>query len=148
MQEREQNALKAGSATVQRILIIDDEPDFTAVLAEVCRQPGRQVVTCNSTGDARSLFPDYRPDLVLLDIVMPEQDGIEFLQWACRQNEASHFILMTGFNPHYMQMAEKLAGLSGVNIVTTLQKPIPIQKLRQTLADLDTARHARSGHAA
>ncbi len=42
-------------------------------------------------------------------------------------------MFITGFNPHYMEMAEKLVSQSGTQVITTLQKPIHLQDLREAL---------------
>ena len=42
-------------------------------------------------------------------------------------------MFITGYNPHYMEMAEKLSALSGTQVITTLQKPVHLQALREAL---------------
>jgi two-component system, response regulator, stage 0 sporulation protein F len=63
-----------------RILIVDDEESVRDVLAEYFTEHGYDVVTAESGTQALASLPDYRPDLVLLDIRMPGLDGIETLR--------------------------------------------------------------------
>jgi len=42
-------------------------------------------------------------------------------------------MFITGYNPHYMEMAEKLSSLSGTQVITTLQKPVHLKALREAL---------------
>jgi response regulator of citrate/malate metabolism len=64
---------------------------------------------------------------------MPGEDGIEFLNWFSGQNFDIKVILVTGYNPHYMEMAQKLSSLTDTQIITTLQKPVHLQALREAL---------------
>jgi CheY-like chemotaxis protein len=65
----------------KRILVIDDDPDIQAVLEVVLHDLGGYVVTmCQSGSEALRVAPDFAPDLILLDMMMPEVDGVMTLQ--------------------------------------------------------------------
>lgn len=64
-------------ATGRLILIVDDEPDLTELLAYNIRRAGYDVLIAGNGVDALRLVDEHRPDLVLLDIMMPELDGKE-----------------------------------------------------------------------
>jgi len=69
-----------GSASTARVLIVDDEPANTTILERVLRQAG--YVELSITNDSRkavSLYEEFRPDIVLLDLHMPNVDGYEIL---------------------------------------------------------------------
>ena len=58
-----------------KILVIDDDASFTRLVEQVLTQKGYEVLTANNgQGGLRLLF-DHKPDLVLLDVVMPKMDG-------------------------------------------------------------------------
>ncbi len=59
----------------RKILIADDEPVFTRLVSEVLTGKGHEVLTAGDGREALRLFFDHRPDLVLLDVVMPRMDG-------------------------------------------------------------------------
>ena len=64
----------------EKILIVDDEEDILNFLELVLREKGYEVVTAGSGHDALTRAQLERPDLVLLDIMMPEMDGWEVLK--------------------------------------------------------------------
>lgn len=59
-----------------KILYVDDEDDIREVAAMALElEPGFEVRTCSSGAEAFSLVSGWRPDLILLDVMMPEMDG-------------------------------------------------------------------------
>ncbi|WP_372964248.1 response regulator [Marinobacter sp.] len=66
---------------VSRILCVEDDPDIRAI-AELALQDvgGFTAVLCGSGKEAIRVAPDFKPDLILLDVMMPEMDGPKTLQ--------------------------------------------------------------------
>lgn len=69
------------TSTAKKILIVDDEPDILEFLQYNLRKEGYQVVTASDGLQALQVAERELPDLILLDIMMPEMDGVE----TCRQ---------------------------------------------------------------
>jgi two-component system OmpR family response regulator len=68
------------TSTLQRILIVDDDPDILAIAQFALEQVGGfTVAICNSGHEALGLAPMWRPDLIILDLMMPEMDGWQTL---------------------------------------------------------------------
>lgn len=63
-----------------RVLVVDDEPGIRQALKQVLEYEGMQVKPAGSGGEAITLYPEYRPDLVFLDVKMAGLDGLETLQ--------------------------------------------------------------------
>jgi DNA-binding response OmpR family regulator len=63
----------------KKVMIIEDEPDAAELFAEMMRLNGFRVIKTYSSTPALSLIAQERPDLILLDIMMPEISGIEIL---------------------------------------------------------------------
>ena len=72
-------------ATATRLLLVDDEADLREPLAEYLSRQGFAVVQAASAAEARSRLREALPDLVLLDIMMPGEDGLSL----CRHVEAT-----------------------------------------------------------
>ena len=71
----------------KRILIADDEPNIVVSLEFLMRQKGYVVEVVNNGEDALRAIGEFRPDLVLLDVMMPRLSGYEFCQ-KVRENPA------------------------------------------------------------
>lgn len=69
------------------ILVVDDEPDIRNILQDVLQDEGYQVSLAENAEQARAQFRKHNPDLVLLDIWMPKEDGISVLKnWVDKQH--------------------------------------------------------------
>ncbi|MDR9406368.1 MAG: sigma-54 dependent transcriptional regulator [Spiribacter sp.] len=65
------------------VLVVDDEPDIRGLVREILEDEGYSVATADSAAEARAMLQRQRPDLVLLDIWMPGEDGISLLrEWS------------------------------------------------------------------
>jgi two-component system nitrogen regulation response regulator NtrX len=66
--------------STRQILIVDDEPDIRQIVGEILEDEGYSVSVAGDAASARSQFDKIHPDLVLLDIWMPGEDGISVLK--------------------------------------------------------------------
>ena len=64
----------------ENILVVDDEEKIRRILRQVLENEGYSVLEAQDGGEALSIFFSKRPALVILDVMMPEMDGIEFLK--------------------------------------------------------------------
>jgi EAL domain-containing protein (putative c-di-GMP-specific phosphodiesterase class I)/CheY-like chemotaxis protein len=111
----------------QKILVIDDECDIGELITAVARDLGFQ---CDATHEPVTFLEKLSPDthLVLLDLVMPEMDGIELLRLLGKRKCKAGIILMSGLSVRTIESAEKFAQALGLFIVGHLQKPFrPIE---------------------
>lgn len=110
-----------------KILIVDDNKELLELLQEYLLEHDFDVV-CSSNGrDARNMFVEFKPQIVITDIVMPDVDGIELLLRIREINPDIQVIAMSGGNEGhgdtYLQMADKL----GANLI--LNKPFSLSEL-------------------
>jgi DNA-binding NtrC family response regulator len=83
-----------------QILVVDDEVGIRELLSEILEDEGHQVALAESAGDARRIRERARPDLVLLDIWMPDTDGITLLkEWAASGQLNMPVVMMSGTRP-------------------------------------------------
>ncbi|GAB4313295.1 MAG: hypothetical protein Kow0059_04450 [Candidatus Sumerlaeia bacterium] len=80
------------------ILAVDDEMDILLIVKTALEGEGYKVVTAANGFDALATAEDIRPDLILLDIMMPEMDGFEVLDQLRRNENTMHIpiIMLTG----------------------------------------------------
>ena len=83
--------------TASRILVVDDEADIRGLLKEILSEEGYEVDVAADAGQARSSRASQVPDLVLLDIWMPDTDGITLLrEWSVTDGYDCPVVMMSG----------------------------------------------------
>ncbi|MEO1161432.1 MAG: response regulator, partial [Pseudomonadota bacterium] len=96
----------------QRVLIVDDDPIQKAALEQLFTASGSATVAVASNGlGAISTLENSAEsfDLIVLELVMPEYDGIELISYLESQNEKAALLLMSGLPRHVIDMSNTLA---------------------------------------
>src|SRR3989441_2246763 len=75
------------NAPLHRILVVDDEPDITALVAYHLAKAGYRVITATNGKDALQTAREERPDLVVLDLMLPDVSGYDVLAELRRRDE-------------------------------------------------------------
>lgn len=116
--------------TNNTILVVDDEIGIRELLSEILRDEGYRVALAENAEQARVWRNKTRPDLVLLDIWMPDTDGITLLKdWASNGMLTMPVIMMSGHGTIDTAVEATRIGAFGY-----LEKPIPLQKLLNTVS--------------
>ena len=117
-------------------IIIDDEPDVATYLAIVLRDHGWEALTANSAEDGLRLAEERVPDVVLLDVMMPERGGMSTLV-ALRKHPVLGevpVILVTGIQSHLTKDFEAYLGrFKHYHPDAYLEKPVKPELLLETL---------------
>ncbi len=116
-----------------KVLVVDDNAEFAEFVRTVADGLGHAVEVCANGALAKQSYRTFNPEIIVLDMVMPEIDGIEFVQWLATENCTSRLILVTGFNPNYTDVAKTIGMAKGLGKVTTLNKPVHLTDLRLAL---------------
>ena len=120
----------------RRLLIVDDEPRFATFVERVAEPLGYEVEVTNHGRDFQAAYVRKRPDVVVIDMVMPDIDGNELILWLVEQHSTADIIIITGYHPDYAVNARLLAEYKGLRSVVTLSKPLSVTRLREALVDL------------
>jgi DNA-binding NtrC family response regulator len=111
------------------ILVVDDEPDIRALIQEILEDEGYVVVTAENGEAARLSLRGRRPDLILLDIWMPDRDGISLLrEWGEDAGLPCPVIIMSGHGT--VETAVEATRLGAYDF---LEKPLSMAKLLLTI---------------
>lgn len=119
--------------TPQRLLVIDDEVEFGKFVGRVGRDLGLEVEVTAGPDRFKALLLSFKPDVIVMDMVMPNTEGIELIRWLSHERYPARVIVVTGYNPDYAKMAALMARAEGVVQVTTLFKPVRLGELRSAL---------------
>jgi DNA-binding NtrC family response regulator len=108
-----------------KILIIDDEIGIRELLSEILRDEGHDIVLAENATAARAARNAGRPDMVLLDIWMPDTDGITLLkEWAAGGQLNMPVVMMSGHGT-----IDTAVEATRIGAIDYLEKPIALQKL-------------------
>ena len=112
-----------------QILVVDDEMGIRELLFEILADEGHTVLLAENAAAARKCRSEKRPDLVLLDIWMPDTDGISLLkEWSSSGLLTMPVVMMSGHGT-----IDSAVEATRVGAIDFLEKPIALQKLLATV---------------
>lgn len=124
----------------KKILAVDDETDLLLIIKTALTSEGFEVITATNGPDALAMAEDERPDLVILDIMMPEMNGFEVLA-SLRNNPVTEripVIMLTGLSER-----EKIRDALSAGIDYYIVKPFQLHdlvcKVQLAIADAKNA---------
>lgn len=117
-----------------RILVIDDHHDSGELVRRVGEKAGFAVTVTTRADQFRDLCVSVAPQVICLDIVMPQEDGIELIRWLAQSGSKAAIYIITGHSPAYARAAVEIGRSQGLNIAGVLQKPVSLVSLRDMLA--------------
>jgi DNA-binding NtrC family response regulator len=110
--------------TQSRILIVDDEEEICEMLSDFLVERGYEAFHASTGTEALNLVKEVRPHLLLLDIRMPEMDGIEILRQIRSIDQEVCIIMITGY--HDVDIAKQALKLGASDFIT---KPVDLEYL-------------------
>lgn len=110
---------------MSKLLIVDDEVGIRELLSEILRDEGHDVLLAENAAAARAARNAGRPDMVLLDIWMPDTDGITLLkEWSANGQLTMPVVMMSGHGT-----IDTAVEATRIGAIDYLEKPIALQKL-------------------
>lgn len=113
--------------------MIDDELGFREFVGKVASSAGYEVEVTSNANDFMRLYKSFDPTVIVMDMILPEMDGFELMQWLISQDCEARILVVTGYNPHYAELAETIGTSAGRLDVQTLTKPVALSDLRAAL---------------
>ncbi len=123
-----------GAMNSKRLLIVDDEPEFGKFVRKVAEEMDFEVRVTTRPMHFKEVYGAFDPTVIVLAVVMSETDGIELVKWLARRHYQGKLLIVTGFTPHYADMASTLSADWGMTSVTPLYKPVDLARLQAVLA--------------
>jgi CheY-like chemotaxis protein len=123
-------------AMAKKLLVIDDQTGITKVVELIARQLGLNARSLNDSSEATDAFIAFMPDVVMLDMIMPEKDGIDVLNEILLTGIPVKVVLTSGFSDSYLRLAEGLAKFHANKDVSILRKPFRRDELVSLLTEL------------
>lgn len=125
-----------------RLLVIDDEEGICEFVAEVATDLGFVAHLTTRVEDFRNELTDFDPTIIVLDLQMPDIDGVELLRELAAQECEAQIVLISGMDLRVLSTAEHLGKSLGLKMLGVLCKPIMLDDLEAMLET--AASHGRS----
>jgi CheY-like chemotaxis protein len=122
------------SAARSMVLVLDDHADVAATLAELCRSLGHPALAADQPGDIRGLLERHRPAALIIDVMMPDQDGYEALKEIAAFDPALPVLLVSGYGETWLEVGITLGRAHGLTALQAAAKPLRSETLRRFLA--------------
>jgi CheY-like chemotaxis protein len=110
----------------QKILLVDDEPEIVKLLRAYLEQAGYDVATASDGKEALLVTRHEKPDLIVLDLTMPEMDGLEYTR-RLRREKDTPIIMLTA-------RVEEMDRIIGLELGPTITSPSPSARARSSPA--------------
>jgi two-component system cell cycle response regulator len=117
----------------KRILIVDDEPDFAALVQYRLAEEPYEFITATNSTDALNHAWDQPPDLVLLDLLLPDLDGLSVCEIFARHPATQHIpvIMITAVGSDVTRFSAEVAGARHF-----FAKPVDFEKLKNAIREV------------
>jgi len=120
----------------QKLLVIDDDAGIAKVIGLAAKQLGLEWQAVQDPRTATERFVGYRPDIVILDMIMPGKDGIDVLIEILATGISAKIVLTSGYGATYMKLAQGVARFHDAGQLVVLNKPFRRPELISVLCEL------------
>lgn len=125
--------------TSLRLLMCDDNAEVGNFVCRVAEDLGYEAKFTDEPGNFGLIYRSFGPDLVILDLAMPNVDGIELLHFLAEEHCRALVLLMSGLDPDMREAALRLGRAYRLNMAGIVAKPIRAAELRELLDSLSMA---------
>lgn len=120
--------------SLTRLLVVDDEPEVLEAVRLMAMRDGYEVKTAATVREFLIASKTFDPDLMLIDVVMPEIDGVELLRHLSETGCDARIVLMSGYSRGTMRRALDMGDGLGLKCTASVTKPFARQDLRDALS--------------
>jgi CheY-like chemotaxis protein len=116
-----------------RLLVVDDEALIAAQFVDVAESCGYEARSVTRPSKAAGAVKSFRPDILLLDLVMPDLDGVELVGGVLPFDPDLGVVLVSALPQELMDAATRLGEARGLRMLGSLRKPVSAEALRAYL---------------
>lgn len=127
------------SGSARRLLILDDTVELAEMVAEIAKNAGFDVKIASSVDAFNAELERQPPGNIVLDLQMPEVDGVEILKQLAADRSSAGILLVSGMDKRTIDSAESFGRSVGLNMLGSLQKPFEPEMLLATLSRIRSA---------
>jgi len=116
-----------------RLLVIDDDDKMCDLVVSVASELGFETDKATTFKAFKTLCREFHPHVIVMDLSMPEGDGIELLRFLSAERNQASIILMSGVDQKVLHTARRLGAEQGLNMIGALSKPFQVEELEGLL---------------
>ncbi len=132
------------SENKERLLVIDSDPAYRNLVSEIAKEMGYSVEVSRNGREFRDSYNDLQPTAIVLDLLLPDEDGIQLLKFLKEESCYARIIVISEVDDRLRNATNTLARAYGLRLIANLPKPIEPDDLRSAL---DPAATPSRGHA-
>ncbi len=121
------------------LLVVDDDAGMAKYIGEVAEVLGFAPRLAGSAKELMAMLDDCRPAGIVMDIVMPDIDGVELIQWLAKRKCTAPIVVISGYDKKYAEAVETIGTDMGAVVIGTLSKPFDIAELEACLGKIYAA---------
>jgi CheY-like chemotaxis protein len=125
-----------------RLLAVDDNPDSAELIVRVATKCGYEAKAVGDLDELRDLLRAWPPQVLTLDLCMPQEDGIGVLSMLKECGFSGQLVIISGQDGWLRKAAARLADARGLKVAEDLGKPVDLKALRDLLNGLSAAQAA------
>ncbi len=118
-----------------RLLAVEDNKSIADIISNVGIGCGLETMCAHNEHEFKTAYDSFRPDIIVLDIVMPGMDGFEVLRFLKDSTCKSYIVILSADNT-FRHMAEDIGHVYGLSIVANIPKPFRVPLLRNILEEI------------
>ena len=130
------------SDNVNRLLVVDDEPGIVDFITAAAHRLDYTVASAGTAAEFLTLVDSFRPSLIVMDLHLPDGDGVELLRMLVTRGFKAPILLLSGVDERVLAAAYELGVAQGLTMYGALGKPVLLPDLEQKLAAALTADRA------
>ncbi|MGH0034176.1 MAG: two-component system response regulator [Myxococcota bacterium] len=119
--------------TLGRLLVVEDDPHFAEFVTEVAEGLGFEVGRAACAEDAVGAFEAFQPTLILLDLTMPDGDGVSILRELAQLGAKVDIVVCSSVDARLLRSALRVGEQLGLRVLGSLRKPVGFDQLEATL---------------
>ena len=113
-----------------RFLLVDDDPQIGLVIRRVAESCGFDVRTTSRAEAFKATYGVFRPDVITLDLAIPDGDGVGLLRFLADEGCESPILIISGLHDRVIDAAKRLGEARGLNMAGFITKPMRLADLR------------------
>lgn len=121
------------------LLALDDDEEIGSLLCAIGQRAGFDVTATTDHKEFQTTLRLRRPDVIVLDLQMPEMDGVQMLRFLADEKVEAGIVLVTGMDQRTISSAEQYGRSKGLRVLATLQKPFMPEDLSNALSTAQAA---------